>query len=39
MLFVAVNDHGRIAFWVMHPDERTLHHVQFLRDAVAIQRS
>jgi transposase InsO family protein len=35
MLFVAVDDHARIAFTAMHPDERTAQAVQFLRDAVA----
>ena len=35
MLFVAVDDHARIAFTAMHPDEKTPRAVQFLRDAVA----
>jgi transposase InsO family protein len=35
MLFVAVDDHARIAFTAMHPDEKTPQAVQFLRDAVA----
>lgn len=35
MLFVAVDDHARIAFTAMHPDEKTAQAVQFLRDAVA----
>ncbi len=35
MLFVAIDDHARIAFTAMHPDERTPQAVQFLRDAVA----
>jgi len=34
-LFVAVDDHARVAFTAMHPDERTESAVQFLRDAVA----
>ncbi len=34
MLFVAVDDHARIAFTAMHPDEKTPQAVQFLRDAV-----
>lgn len=34
-LFVAIDDHARIAFTAMHPDERTPQAVQFLRDAVA----
>ncbi|AKJ27290.1 mobile element protein [Caldimonas brevitalea] len=34
-LFVAVDDHARIAFTAMHPDERKESAVQFLRDAVA----
>ena len=34
-LFVAVDDHARIAFTAMHPDERKDSAVQFLRDAVA----
>jgi transposase InsO family protein len=35
MLFVAIDDHARIAFTAMHADERTASAVQFLRDAVA----
>jgi transposase InsO family protein len=35
MLFVAVDDHARIAFTAMHPDEKTPQAVQFLRDALA----
>jgi transposase InsO family protein len=34
-LFVAVDDHARLAFTAMHPDERKESAVQFLRDAVA----
>jgi transposase InsO family protein len=34
MLFVAIDDHARIAFTAMHADERTPSAVQFLRDAV-----
>lgn len=34
MLFVAVDDHARIAFTAMHQDEKTPQAVQFLRDAV-----
>lgn len=34
MLFVAIDDHARIAFTAMHPDEKTPQAVQFLRDAV-----
>ena len=34
-LFVAVDDHARIAFTAMHPDEKQVSAVQFLRDAVA----
>jgi transposase InsO family protein len=33
-LFVAVDDHARVAFTAMHPDERKESAVQFLRDAV-----
>lgn len=33
-LFVAVDDHARVAYTAMHPDERTPSAVQFLRDAV-----
>jgi len=39
MLFVAVDDHARIAFTAMHPDEKKLSAVQFLRDAVAYYAS
>jgi len=35
MLFVAIDDHARIAFTAMHPDEKTPNAVRFLRDAVA----
>lgn len=35
MLFVVEDDHARIAFTAMFPDERTPQAVQFLRDAVA----
>jgi transposase InsO family protein len=35
MLFVAIDDHARIAFTAMHADERTPSAVQFLREAVA----
>ena len=31
---MAIDDHARIAFTAMHPDERTPQAVQFLRDAV-----
>jgi transposase InsO family protein len=34
-LFVAVDDHARVGFTAMHPDERKASAVQFLRDAVA----
>jgi len=34
-LFVAVDDHARIGFTAMHPDERKDSAVAFLRDAVA----
>jgi transposase InsO family protein len=34
MLFVAIDDHARIAFTAMHADERTPSAVQFLRNAV-----
>jgi transposase InsO family protein len=33
-LFVAVDDHARLAYTAMHPDERRQSAVQFLRDAV-----
>jgi transposase InsO family protein len=39
MLFVAVDDHARIAFTAMHPDEKTPAAVQFLRDAAAYYAS
>jgi transposase InsO family protein len=35
MLFVAIDDHARIAFTAMHANARTPSAVQFLRDAVA----
>jgi transposase InsO family protein len=35
MLFVAIDDHARIAFTAMHADEKKHHAVQFLQDAVA----
>jgi transposase InsO family protein len=35
MLFVAVDDHARIAFTDMHPDEKGPQATQFLRNAVA----
>lgn len=34
-LFVAVDDHARVAFTAMHPDERSSSAVLFLRQAVA----
>ena len=34
-LFVAIDDHARIAFTAMHPDEKKHQAVQFLQDAVA----
>ena len=34
-LFVAVDDHARIAYTAMHPDEKKAQAVRFLRDAVA----
>jgi transposase InsO family protein len=34
-LFVAIDDHARIAFTAMHPDEKRPQAVQFLNDAVA----
>lgn len=34
-LFVAVDDHARVAYTAMHPDEGKNSAVQFLRDAVA----
>jgi transposase InsO family protein len=39
MLFVAIDDHARIAFTEMHPDERTPSAVQFLHNCVAYFRS
>lgn len=39
MLFVAVDDHARLAFTAMHPDEKTPQTVQFLRNAVAYYAS
>jgi transposase InsO family protein len=39
MLFVAVDDHARIAFSDMHPDETTPSAVQFLHNAIAYYRS
>lgn len=38
-LFVAVDDHARLAFTAMHPTERQACAVQFLRDAVAYYAS
>jgi transposase InsO family protein len=38
MLFVAIDDHARIAFTQMHPDERFPSAVAFLRAAVAYYR-
>jgi transposase InsO family protein len=35
MLFVAVDDHARVAFTAMHPDEKREQAVLFLRNAVA----
>jgi len=35
MLFVAIDDHARVAFTAMHRDEKTPQAVQFLKDAVA----
>lgn len=34
-VFVAVDDHARVAFTAMHPNDRQVSAVQFLRDAVA----
>lgn len=34
-LFVAIDDHARIAFTAMHPDEKTPQAVRFLEDAAA----
>jgi transposase InsO family protein len=39
MLFVAIDDHARIAFTRMHPDERGPQAVTFLRAAVAYYAS
>jgi transposase InsO family protein len=39
MLFVAVDDHARIGFTDMYPDERAPSAVQFLRNAVAYYKS
>lgn len=39
MLFVAIDDHARIGFTQMHPDERTPNAVAFLRAAVAYYAS
>jgi len=39
MLFVAVDDHARIAFTDMYPDEKWPQAVQFLRNAVSYFRS
>ncbi len=38
-LFVAIDDHARIAFTDMHPDEKTPQAVQFLHNAVAYYRT
>jgi transposase InsO family protein len=38
-LFVAIDDHARIAYTAMHPDEKKPQAVQFLRDAVAYYAS
>lgn len=38
-LFVAVDDHARIAYTAMHPDEKRPQAVQFLRDAVSYYAS
>ena len=35
MLFVAIDDHARIGFTAIHPDEKTPNAVRFLRNAVA----
>jgi transposase InsO family protein len=35
MLFVAIDDHARVAFTAMHPDEKKEQAIQFLHDAVA----
>ncbi len=39
MLFVAIDDHARIAFTEMYPDEKTPSAVQFLRNACAYYAS
>lgn len=39
MLFVAIDDHARIAFTDMHPDEKAPSAVQFLHNALAYYRS
>lgn len=39
MLFVAIDDHARIAYTAMHPDEKTPQAVQFLRNAAAYYAS
>ena len=39
MLFVAVDDHARIGFTDMYPDEKVPSAVQFLRNAVAYYKS
>ena len=39
MLFVAIDDHARVAFTQMHPDERSLSAVAFLRSAAAYYAS
>jgi len=38
-LFVAVDDHARLSFTGLHPDERTPSAIAFLRDAVAYYAS
>jgi transposase InsO family protein len=38
-LFVAVDDHARVSFTGLHPDERTASAITFLRDAVAYYAS
>lgn len=39
MLFVAIDDHARISFTAMHPDEKTPQAVEFLENAVAYYAS
>jgi transposase InsO family protein len=39
MLFVAIDDHARIAYTAMHPDEKAPRAVQFLRNAAAYYAS